>query len=244
MTPSRLPARLLSISDFPIRICESEKLEGEIRYGTLSHCWGQHPENLIQLKDGTLKTFLDAIPLESMPKTFMDAVLFASSLGLSYLWIDSLCIIQDSDDDWKREASFMGEIYGNSYINIAASGALDASEGCLFEAHPAKFQRTQITPAGSDRTQSYDCFPDELYEQLFKHSPLVLRAWCFQERLLATRTLHFGKSQLFWECRHNRPSKMLMPGHMSVQQREQAGQEHLSGLTALKYCLFNICMDW
>jgi len=66
-----------------------------------------------------------------LPSTFQDAVRITKSLQVRYLWIDSLCIIQDDFSDWEREASLMGNVYANSFLTIAASSSTDDSSGCL-----------------------------------------------------------------------------------------------------------------
>src|SRR5438034_1924444 len=71
--------------------------------------------------------------MRALPKTFQDAVLLTRALGVRYLWIDSLCIIQDDEKDWKRENPKMGEVYQYATITIAAAHARDSSEGCFYE---------------------------------------------------------------------------------------------------------------
>ncbi|KAH8600698.1 heterokaryon incompatibility protein-domain-containing protein, partial [Bisporella sp. PMI_857] len=68
-----------------------------------------------------------------LPKTFQDTILVAQRLNISYIWIDSLCIIQDSAEDWQAESAIMGQIYSNCTLNIAAAGASDGSVGLFFE---------------------------------------------------------------------------------------------------------------
>lgn len=105
------------------------------RWVALSHCWGEvHP---ITTTKATLQQRLKAIPLESLedpkPKTFIDAVVITKCLDLRYLWIDSLCIIQDDTDDWGGGSVRMGQIYGRAHLTIAASQAYDTRFGCFFK---------------------------------------------------------------------------------------------------------------
>ncbi|PMD19341.1 heterokaryon incompatibility, partial [Hyaloscypha hepaticicola] len=69
--------------------------------------------------------------LATLPKTFQDAVLITRDLGVRYLWIDSLCIIQDSDEDWEQEAARMSEVYANGYVMLAAHGSENCHGGCF-----------------------------------------------------------------------------------------------------------------
>ncbi|CAG9942401.1 unnamed protein product [Clonostachys rosea f. rosea IK726] len=88
-------------------------------YATLSHCWGG--QSIIKLTTDALAQFQKKIETASLPQTFRDAILVARRLGIRYLWIDSLCIIQDSLQDWQKEAALMGEVYSNSTLNVMAT---------------------------------------------------------------------------------------------------------------------------
>ncbi|KAL7790342.1 heterokaryon incompatibility protein domain-containing protein [Trichoderma ceciliae] len=146
------------------------------------------------------------IPKVKLSKTFKEAILVADYFGLDYLWIDSLCILQDADDrqDWEQESVKMSDIYGRSSLNIAASGAADASAGCFFDRDDEDFDRIKKVrvPIGEDEgsTLFWDCGSGRTYTDAMSTSPLSARGWCFQERFLAPRTIHFTKSQIFWEC--------------------------------------------
>lgn len=98
-------------------------------YACLSHCWGK--DKLITTTSQTIASHLSGIPLAVLPKTFGDAVTLTRNLGLRYLWIDSLCIIQDSREDWQIESSKMADIYHNSFLTIAAISSPDSRGGCF-----------------------------------------------------------------------------------------------------------------
>jgi len=89
-------------------------------------------------------------------KTFADAFLVVNGLGIQFIWIDSLCIIQDSRGDWLKESAMMGRVYGAAYLNIAATGAVDGSEGLLFDHDPRAVAPTQISIRWEGR-------PEKLY---------------------------------------------------------------------------------
>jgi hypothetical protein len=174
------------------------------RYLTLSHRWaGSNPLKLTQ--DG-LSSFLVCIPFGSLPRTFQDAVLVTRSLGFRYLWIDSLCIIQDSGEDWRRECSRMANIYRHGALNIAASSATDCNSGFLSPRILKDYREIRVDwPVGQAKKPvvltseggRYFDFEDEPFSTLTK------RAWILQERLLSSRKLHFGPQKLFWECQHH-----------------------------------------
>jgi hypothetical protein len=118
--------------------------------------------------------------------------------AFKYLWIDSLCIIQDDADGWELESARMSSVYGCSSINIAATSAKDGSVGCFFNRDPKPMQRVRIPIFNDEKEELYDCVfravtPPGPYVHL-KDAPLARRAWAFQERLLAPRTLHFISS--------------------------------------------------
>jgi hypothetical protein len=93
----------------------------QIRYITLSHRWGIKPEFPLKLTQRSIADLTKCIPLNLLPPTFQDAVTICRQLQIRYLWIDALCIIQDSIDDWLRESEAMGQIYKNAVLNIAAA---------------------------------------------------------------------------------------------------------------------------
>jgi hypothetical protein len=145
-----------------------------------------------------------AIPLDSLPKTYQDAVRITRELDIRYLWIDALCIIQDSVYDWRFEASLMGTVYQNSWCNIAASDAADNTGGCLFKRNADAVQpfRIKTTPIHGTERWFIIHEPEGLEDAV-----LYSRAWVLQERLLASRVLNFRKRQLLWECREQYASE-------------------------------------
>lgn len=123
-----LPTRLLDLSESCIRLAQPSR-DDEAPYIALSHCWG-----LACIATTTTSNFTarkQNIAIKELPKTFQDAIEITRGLGVHYLWIDSLCIIQDSEADWERESSKMASIYKNAYLTVAASRSSDGSGGCF-----------------------------------------------------------------------------------------------------------------
>lgn len=122
-------------------------------------------------------------------------------LDVRYIWIDSLCIIQDSTTDWEKEAARMEQVYGNSWCNIAAVNAKDGSEG-LFrnrkfdDLMPDSVKANSMTLGKT----TYRVISEDYWAAGLLHEPLYRRAWVFQERMLSPRVLHFSANQLFWTC--------------------------------------------
>ncbi len=155
---------------------------------------------------------MEAIPLEILPKTFLEAIQIARHLGLDYIWIDRLCIIQNDKDDWQKEASMMSSVYGGSTINIAASSARDSTEGCFLK--PANFVggfRARVTEGGQQRV--VDFRTDYDYDRSTHETQLGTRAWALQEKILSPRTVHFSDRGAFWECRTTIASEHLPDGY-------------------------------
>lgn len=133
---TRFPTRILDLRSQPERGCsivlvDSISLNRQTScYATLSHCWGT--AEVIRTTRSTLARRQLCIQWSELPRTFQDAITIVRALGVGFLWIDSLCIVQDDELDWKRESARMASVYSNSFINIAATGASDSSGGCFW----------------------------------------------------------------------------------------------------------------
>jgi len=130
---AELPSRVLEVGvdNSIIRLIEPR---GKVtRYICLSHCWGN--EQIITTKKSTMKERMAAIKMEDLSKTFQDAVILTRLLRVQYIWIDSLCIVQDDVRDWEAQSSKMCDIYHKAYLTIAATSAKDGRGG-LFHKTP------------------------------------------------------------------------------------------------------------
>ena len=205
-TPKWLPDRLLDIGSRDsgsICLIETDETTQFLPYTTLSHCWGKLEIKRLLTKDFDAMT--KSIRTDELPKTFQDAITITRKLGIPYLWIDSLCIVQDSIEDWAQQSSVMGMVYQNGYCNIAATGALDGRMGCFLERDPTLAQKCRVqietaVPKFKLKPGLYDLVPRNLLENGLSNEPLNRRAWVTQERILTPRVLHFSRNQLFWEC--------------------------------------------
>lgn len=141
-----------------------------------------------------------------MPKTFFDAVLLTRKLKLQYLWIDSLCIIQDSKKDWEIESAKMDQVYRGSAVTIAAVSAADGREGRFVdkkewrECVPFEIYNVQGLPVTVYIWSTRHVLHDISQRRLFDMEPLSGRAWVLQERLLSTRILLYTSCELVFEC--------------------------------------------
>jgi hypothetical protein len=137
----KLPTRLLYVSDNgqSVRLCITRDIEsdkGNIKYTALTHCWGVSRIPVLTTQEN-IKQMLCHIHVSSLTKTFQDAIIITRQLGLQYLWIDSLCIIQGDKDDWASESATMANVYAGCTVNIVAAAASEGSVGCLFSRHHA-----------------------------------------------------------------------------------------------------------
>ncbi len=203
----QLPRRLIHISypepeGFPnVRLVENRGQHG--RYLCLSHCWGSlRPECITTSR--TLTRNLSGIPWDSLSALFQEAIQVTSRLGFEYLWIDSICIIQDSEDDWRQEVAHMADVYANAFLTIAATHAKDGSSG-LFSTIPSRFQPALVPALREEtyfrRTWIHPQEADLVYDStLAAETPLLTRAWVFQERQLSPRVLYFLSAEVAWQC--------------------------------------------
>ena len=252
-----LPTRILHCPTTRHDMVFLRETTGETgRYLALSHSWGA--THRLTLTKANLSLLKGGIVLSNLPKTFRDAVTIAWELNVPFVWIDSLCIIQDDIADWETEASRMGAVYANAYLTIAALASKDDSSGCfpdpatryddyfvsadvrstgrrsIFLAAPvAKYDLDDLTPTlasrchwATDEVTGRDgshmawlyMTPEWMPPSSKDHpkqyligefggqfdpiadEPLSDRGWTLQERLLSPRTIHYGRTDMYWEC--------------------------------------------
>ncbi len=182
------------------------------QYLTLSHCWGAWggAELPVLTTQNLEERLTEGLPVSLLPQTFQDAVEVAHWFKVRWLWIDSLCILQDSDEDWRREAVMMYDVYKNALLNISANDSPDARWGCFRERQPLAVipMHLQFPHLGGqlDKGHAGPCdnfllIPDTyaVFDSV-NAAPLAKRGWVFQERQLSRRVLHFTSSELIWEC--------------------------------------------
>ncbi|KAM7188050.1 Heterokaryon incompatibility protein (HET) domain containing protein [Rhypophila sp. PSN 637] len=166
-------------------------------YACLSHRWGGL-ELGVATKDQYPKLLCEGVSWSLLPQTFQDVVRFTVALGINYLWIDSLCIIQDDSEDGITQAGLMAGIYQNSFVTLAATSSPGSDRGC-FWTPDSTFERTFETAVGPLSVRKTIKHWGRLWTSNSEAAfPLLTRAWVFQERLLAPRALHFSHHELAW----------------------------------------------
>jgi heterokaryon incompatibility protein (HET) len=200
------PTRLLDVgnsSSDVIRLWESNGACGF--YTTLSYVWGKTQQ--LTTTTARYKNHQAGIPFKCFPKTMQDAFIITRNLGIRYIWIDALCIIQDDGQDWQREAAQMGSVYANSYLTISAASASDNSEGCFILRSPPKYATFNYTAYDQSHGElsifsiAVEKETDRMTALFMREEPISDRGWCFQERVLSGRTLFYANDQMYFECK-------------------------------------------
>lgn len=198
-----LPTRVIdvgTVEDSRLRLFETQgSMFGQ--YTALSYCWGGNQP--LKTTSANIKDKTDGLLFSELPLTIADAVLVTRSLGVQYLWVDALCIIQDSVEDWERESEQMATIYEKAHLVIAASSSSAATKGFLSHQRE-QFQHHFTIPEsyGTPGTIAVHKNPmSGLHGGLIRTDPLAQRAWAFQEQHMSTRCLIFSADEMQWVCR-------------------------------------------
>ncbi|KAF2262136.1 HET-domain-containing protein, partial [Lojkania enalia] len=218
-----LPTRLLDVAADAVHLIDTSTQPGisDPRYIALSHCWGKYP--IIRTLKKNYENQLKGIAACSLSQTFKDAVDVTRKLGFRYLWIDSLCIIQDDKADWQTEAATMCDVYRNATLTIAAAHAASGDVGC-FEQRDGILQFPFVVeiPRLPDAGMSSSSTLQLLFTAYGRgkglggpEPPLYGRAWVLQEQYLSPRMLIFDGTQIRWECLCMHGSERTPLGGMS-----------------------------
>lgn len=178
-------------------------------YIALSHCWGLGVEQPIKTVRENIESRKTGIETISLSRTFRDAIAVSRRLGVQYLWIDALCIIQDDEQDKANEIPRMHVVYEGAALTISAMSARDGRGGCwiprrrVFELPLENGRSTRLAfhrslELAGQHASFLSSQPDT---DLDTQYPLATRKWALQERLLSRRVLHFTAQDLVWECR-------------------------------------------
>lgn len=185
------------------------------KYATLSYCWGDRTGTpFFTTEKSTLQQLLRSIPMESIPCTFRDAVVVTRSLGIRYLWIDALCIVQDDSEDWAKESAVMGRIYTNSYVTLIALQKESCHDGFL-DRKTAKrvpiYYKSSLKPHINgiywlrhvsnyyvSKRRKMGQYGAIAYDQGI--SRWKTRGWTLQEQMLSIRKVMFGSERMYFDC--------------------------------------------
>ena len=197
--PDSMPTRVIDVGTHEsdqIHLIHTANLPPE-RYAILSYCWGGEGDDY-KLTEDRLEGYCFSIPGSRMPATLADAISFTRLLGIRYLWIDALCILQNKPTDWDNEAPRMGEYYQSAYFCLSALCAPSSESGLFLPRWDLCFQLGTLEGVRIGLKQS---LPENDFNLAFRSSPLNSRGWTLQERLLSPRLFHIGEFETFLECR-------------------------------------------
>lgn len=195
----RLPTRVVDVGSIDDPIPKLHSTEGKTgHYAALSYCWGGPQTGA--LNGDNLDRHLEAFDMDEMPQTIKDAIKVVRGVGLRYLWVDALCILQDSDIDKTHEIGTMDQTYRRALFTISAEMASSARDGFLSQRKPPLAPYTVPFRCSSGNFGSMSLNDLEAHSQPLLQ-PLQTRAWTFQESILSSRLLIYNSSTLRWYCR-------------------------------------------
>ncbi|GAP93106.2 putative neutral alkaline non-lysosomal ceramidase [Rosellinia necatrix] len=211
-----LPTRLIEIGHDTqvLRLVHSSDIKNECspntslpQYTALSYCWGEMQGASYKLTSQTEATMMVGLKLCALPQVLQDAIVITKALSLSYIWIDALCILQDSTSDWENESSQMGDIYGSAYVTVCS-----LTPSCQYSFLKPERPKTTVSFQSSinpDMTGSYtlsyldadmDNAGREPYMRGFPKSRWFSRGWTYQELRFSKRLLLLSPSYSAFLC--------------------------------------------
>ena len=204
-------ARILSVREyetgkFSIKLISTEEIDLHSEpHLVLSHVWGGIDIACKTTSTNMSQYYNVGVEFDSLSKTFQDTVRIAAAIGFQYLWIDSLCIIQDDEEDWQRESAKMAGIFHMGTIVLSATSAENGNVGCGLTKTSGKTTRFgNMDGRGPDfaAREIAKVFPSpgNILETQLRNAPVNRRAWILQEKMLSRRMLHAMDSQFVWEC--------------------------------------------
>ncbi|RFU74366.1 hypothetical protein TARUN_7879 [Trichoderma arundinaceum] len=190
-----------------------ENLKNSVPYAALSHRWTEETPTKCLLTSNLVDRGQNGMPIAELPRMMQDVVSVLRRLGIEYIWIDCLCIIQDDEEDWRREAALMASVYTNAELTVAASWC-DKVEQSLFRDHSgaqevavdvAEIYGQPIFIRRRKPHFTWSAIESNLVAYTMVEGPemewpLLTRGWVYQEQLLSRRMLHFTRNELIWEC--------------------------------------------
>ncbi|KAI2471035.1 HET-domain-containing protein [Annulohypoxylon bovei var. microspora] len=202
-----VPTRLVRVDCQSPRLVETYygfgqgNLRHPFRYAAISYCWGSPEQAKLQLKTerSSLLSRLSSIEEHKMTRVLRDAVETCRALSIPYLWINTLCIIQDDPQDWEQESTSMGKIYTNAYLTICALSSDSCNESFLTR-KPSQIEipffskvKPEIHGSYNLRVKLPPIYADSTGED-HSSSKWEKRAWTFQEEATSVRIMAFGSS--------------------------------------------------
>ncbi|KAI0505487.1 HET-domain-containing protein [Xylaria bambusicola] len=243
-----LPKRLIEAGPSghsPLRLVRSTHLSAGTRYIAVSHCWG--PTLPIRTTKANEAIYTREIPFPLLPQTFRDAISIAEALGIRYLWIDALCIVQDDPLEWEVEAASMKDVYSGAILTIAASEATQSTEGCFKNqssaprpSHdsPETYEEEELLaffttpPCSTGRLSDMVRIQAGDVREAAQQNILSTRGWVLQEQLLSRRMISCMHQSLYWQCLSTYETE---PGAIFQVRREDAWRIWMTNYSGRKF---------
>lgn len=233
-----LPSRVIDVGEGdntwhaseskPIRLLEPGRGTLGI-YMTLSHRWSSTDH--ITTTSNNIGDHRKIIPWQKLSRTFREAIVICREMGVRYLWIDSLCIVQDDEADWKRESTLMGDVYQNSVCTIACHIGGNENIGFLDRA----FRKNVVVLRGKNSRAFGLSLPSQFSRAILHDSVINWRGWVLQERLLSKRILHFFPSQIYFETEFNHVMSLETMTYEYLEDTPRLGTKTITRSNPLHY---------
>ncbi|KAI1359788.1 heterokaryon incompatibility protein-domain-containing protein [Xylaria arbuscula] len=228
-TSARSLSESLSLTNTPgAHIMPTDGMAPDTPYLTLSHRWPTAPAfTLAKATEFLLQEDITSYLLRSDETVvFTHAIHVTRALGYRYLWIDAVCIMQDDEQEKTTEILRMDQIYARSTLNIAATEG-NTDKGLMFVRNLLCINPCVVSVTNeSDQPKLLEVVESEYFLGPYQ-GPLNIRGWVFQERRVATRTCHFTKDEMYWDCNTLSASEVLPMGYPD-------GYEHKSARIAIE----------
>ncbi|KAK1996339.1 heterokaryon incompatibility protein [Colletotrichum falcatum] len=230
------PTRLIEIEGPSARLIVTKETPPKGPYISLSHCWGG--SDIIKCTEKTLPELRRGIPASGLPATFRDALSATRSLGMAYIWIDSLCIVQDSPSDWAAESKTMLNVYQHGILNLAATQSRNSHTGLFVRRAPESLLSGPFPVSNGALSGSFVAVEAALdkpyWTAAIDNAPLNTRGWVLQERVISPRVAHFTSDQVIWDCPELTAAETVPSGAQAMPRMVPSGIGPKRGSSLLK----------
>lgn len=211
-----MPKRLLNVGQLGdpfIGLLEASD-DARVSFAIGSYVWGNGlKKNAIQQAQTTKENIgyrmASGIEVTGLQKSIQDLIEVTRQIGLRYLWLDALCIVQDDTDDAKHQFNSIAEFYKQADILISAASASDCGEGFLQSrivdrCYGAIFELPYEWKVDGHEIQGSLLLSEMDLNGSTDNDPVHKRIWTFQEHLLSSRVISFGSRQIKWTCQQKK----------------------------------------
>lgn len=214
------PARLVRVlSEERVQLVEAADGHGRVPYAALSYCWGDADMSAAERASvaagkttaANLARRRRGFPAAELPATLRDAAALAHRAGVSHLWADTVCIVQDSAADWSRESARMHEYYGNALFTLCVASAARATAGMLGPREAWRYPASEA-PLGGFRLVNAGVPLAEARAA----GALAGRGWTLQEECLSPRRVYWCAQGMYWSCAEGTRAEGVPPASADV----------------------------